>query len=183
MSILGASMSEQTWRTINMKQHSQPCSHSEDVSSHGKQTWPPHDFWMQVYSMSTCPTVGLWWLFHVMDVCVPSQHDRWHGGKNEITCTSSRNPLRVYVEGCVRLMRCSPHIANMAHFYETDRPCFTPVVPLSLIIKSSMSNLITIGWIHLMQSLLWHQRSLSTSVHCLSHLLTHVIQGVVEIFY
>lgn len=83
-------------------QHSQPCNQRED-------------------GMNSGPSVGLWWLLHHSMNC-------WHGRQNEITCMYWRDPLLYICLGCVRLMRCNLSIANMAHFSDTDRPCFPPVV-------------------------------------------------------
>ena len=70
--------------------------------------------------------------------CIAAPRLTWQAEWNHM-CICERSLTCVYGEACVRLMRCFPYIANMAHFYDTDGPCFPPVPPSRLIMKSSVS--------------------------------------------
>lgn len=55
-----------------------------------------------------------------------SQHGRWHDGKNEITCTSSRDPAHVFMARVVGGLWGAIHILLTWHISTTLTDCFPP---------------------------------------------------------
>ncbi len=92
-------------------------------------------------------------------------------------------PYMCYGEGCVRLMRSNPYIANMAHFYDTDGPCFPPASRYVWSWKAACQiwiEFILLNKRYALAPVSGHPplNSPWPSVHCLWNRLSHFRQGL-----